>query len=82
MMVRTSAGILPIELLLHGWDIAQSSGQDLRVSDEVVSYVRRLAEDIIPGGRGRSFGDEVKASPDASALEQLAAFSGRLPIAA
>jgi len=76
-----AAGILPIELLLHGWDFAQSSGQELRASDEVVNYVRGLAEHVIPGGRGRNFGDELQASPDAGALEQLAAYSGRRPMA-
>ena len=31
--------VLAIELLLHGWDLAQGSGQTMEVSDEVVAYV-------------------------------------------
>lgn len=77
------AGILPIELVLHGWDIAQSTGQPLRVSDEVVGHVAGLAEGVVPGGRqGGSFGPEQQPAPGASALDRLAAFAGRTPIAA
>jgi uncharacterized protein (TIGR03086 family) len=82
MPASFAAGILPIEILLHGWDLAQASGQTLHVSDEVVAYVAGLAETIVPGGRGRSFGDEVTAADDASPIDRLAAFAGRTPIAA
>lgn len=81
MPASFAAAILPVELLLHAWDMAQGSGQELRVSDEVVAYVARLAEGIVPGGRGRSFADEVTAEPDASALDRLAAYAGRTPVA-
>jgi uncharacterized protein (TIGR03086 family) len=77
-----AAGILPVEILLHAWDMAQGSGQELKVSDEVVSYIATLAETIVPGGRGTSFGDEQPAPEGASALDRLAAFAGRTPIAA
>ena len=76
------AGILPLELVLHGWDIAQASGQQLHISDELVDYVRDLAEGIVPGGRGSSFADEVVPAEDATAIDRLAAFAGRTPIAA
>jgi uncharacterized protein (TIGR03086 family) len=83
MPAAFAASILPIEILLHGWDIAQSSGQTLRVSDELVAYVRTLAEAVVPGGRARgSFADEVTPAPGASSLDQLAAFAGRTPLAA
>jgi uncharacterized protein (TIGR03086 family) len=81
MPAEFAAGILPLELLLHGWDLAQASGQTLHVSDEVVAYVAKLAESVVPGGRGRSFADEATASDDASSIDRLAAFAGRTPIA-
>ncbi len=71
------AGVLPLEIALHAWDFAQASGQEIRMSDEVVAYLAELGQDVIPGGRGRSFGDEVAPAPDATALDRLAAFSGR-----
>ena len=83
MPAAFAASILPIEILLHGWDMAQGSGQTLRVSDELVAYVRTLAESVVPGGRGRgAFEDEVIPAPDASPLDELAAFAGRSPVAA
>lgn len=71
------AGVLPLEIALHAWDFAQASGQEIRMSDEVVAYLAELGQSVIPGGRGRSFADEVTAATDATALDRLAAFSGR-----
>lgn len=77
-----AAGILPVEILLHAWDMAQGSGQVLRVSDEVVAYIATLAATIVPGGRGTSFADEQPAAEGTSALDRLAAFAGRTPVTA
>lgn len=49
---------------------------------EVVAYVHELAEQIVPGGRGSSFGDEVTLPADADPMQRLAAFAGRRPLAA
>jgi len=76
------AAIVPMELLLHGWDLAQASGQTQHVSDEVVEYIRGITEPVITAGRGRSFGDEVTPADGASPLDRLAAFAGRTPITA
>jgi len=82
MPASFAAGILPMELLLHGWDLAQSSGQTLRVSDEVVAYVATLSEPVFASGRGSSFAAENTVADDASPIDRLAAFAGRTPIAA
>ncbi len=76
------AGVLPLELALHGWDLAQGSGQTLHPSDALVAYLRELAEVVVPGGRGSAFADEVTAADGASAIDRLAAFSGRTALAA
>ena len=77
MPAAFAAGILPVELALHGWDLAQSSGQTMQISDELVDYLRGLAEGLVPGGRGSSFGDEVVPAEGADALDRLAAYAGR-----
>jgi uncharacterized protein (TIGR03086 family) len=70
--------ILSVEFLLHAWDFAQASGQQVHVSDEVVTWVYEHAAPIINGSRDRgAFGAELDGAADASALERLAAFSGR-----
>ncbi|QZY29193.1 TIGR03086 family metal-binding protein [Nocardioides coralli] len=74
-----AASILPVELLLHAWDLAQGSGKEIHASDELVAYVAGLAEGVVPGGRGSSFADEVLPDHDAGALDRLAAYAGRTP---
>jgi uncharacterized protein (TIGR03086 family) len=74
--------VLCIELLLHGWDLAQGSGQTMAVSDEVVGYVAELAQPIIPAGRGVAFADEQDPVDGAGALDRFAAYSGRVPVPA
>lgn len=69
--------VIDVELLLHGWDIAQGSGRTIQASDEVVAHVAALAEQIIPKGRGDAFADEIVPADGAGALDRLAAYSGR-----
>ena len=76
------ASILPLELLLHGWDLAQASGQDLRVSDEVADYIHALTRDVIAQGRGSSFAEELTPAADADAVERFAAYAGRTRVPA
>jgi uncharacterized protein (TIGR03086 family) len=82
MPAAVAASIMPVEFLLHAWDMAQGSGTSLVVSDEVVAYVHKIAEQIVPGARGAAFGDEVAASAEAGPMDRLAAFAGRRPVAA
>jgi uncharacterized protein (TIGR03086 family) len=78
-----AASILPLELVLHGWDLAQGSGQRIQISDELVDYLRSLAEVVVPAARpSGSFADEVPSVGDPSALDRLAAFAGRTALAA
>ena len=80
MPAAMAAGILPIELAVHGWDIAQSSGQSMTLPDDLVAYLRGMAEVVVPAGRGRAFADEVSPADNASALDRLAAYTGRTPL--
>lgn len=77
MSAAFAASILPLELALHGWDLAQASGQTLQPSDEVTAYLQDIAESVVPGGRGSSFGPEVDPPHGATALDRLAAYAGR-----
>jgi uncharacterized protein (TIGR03086 family) len=76
------ASILPLELLLHGWDLAQASGQQLNVSDEVVTYVHDLTHSVIAQGRGSSFAEGITPAADADAIDRFAAYAGRNAIPA
>jgi uncharacterized protein (TIGR03086 family) len=72
--------IIPLELLVHGWDIARATGDDIDVPPEVAGYVLGRARELITEDkRGRSFAAEVPAGPRATVLGQLIAFTGRVP---
>lgn len=76
------ASILSLEFLVHAWDYAAATGQPVHVSDSLVDYVSGLVHRIItPEGRVRAgFDDPVEVSADASALDRLIAFTGRVPV--
>jgi len=79
MPAGAALGILSIEFLVHAWDFAQATGQQVAVSDEVARHVLGLARQIItPEARGGgSFADPIEAGPDAGLLDRLIAFTGR-----
>lgn len=73
-----AVGILNLEYLLHAWDFAQATGQELHVSEEVAGYVHDLGAQVIPGARANgSFGPAVEAAERSGALDRLVALSGR-----
>ena len=79
MPADLAASILSVELLVHAWDFAVATGQQVAVSDEVSNYVLDLAQRVIsPQARqGGSFADAVEVGPDADILKRLVAFTGR-----
>lgn len=76
------AGILSLEFLVHAWDYAAATGRTVDVPDSLVDYVSGLVHRIItPEGRIRAgFDDPVDVADDASALDRLVAFTGRVPV--
>lgn len=78
-----AVSILSVEFLVHGWDFAESSGQEVEVSDEVVTWVHDRARTIVPAAReDGSFAAEVEPPGDATPLERLVAYTGRRPLVA
>jgi uncharacterized protein (TIGR03086 family) len=74
-------GILSIEFLVHAWDFARATGQQVSVSDALGGHVLGVAGQVIrPELRAMvGFADPVEAGPDAGYLERLIAFTGRDP---
>lgn len=75
----TVAGILNLELLVHAWDFAKATEQQVAVSDVVSDYVTELAQKTI-SEQVRSSGSFAPVQPTsetASSLERLVAFTGR-----
>jgi uncharacterized protein (TIGR03086 family) len=76
---KMMAGILCLEFLVHAWDYAAALGREVPAPDSLSDYVMGLARNIItPQGRTNAgFDDPIEAPDDASALDQLLAFTGR-----
>lgn len=72
------ANILNLELLVHAWDFATATGQELAVSPVLSDYVLGLARNTIsPRMRGKSFAKETLVDESAASLHRLVAFTGR-----
>src|SRR5258708_4749324 len=79
MPAAAALGIGSIEFLVHAWDFAQATGQQVTVPEGVAAYVLDVAGQIItPELRSSgSFADAVPAGPDAHVMDRLVGFPGR-----
>ncbi len=70
------------ELVVHGWDVARSSGQVLDVDDASIEACEPFAR-VLAGPDTESmrpaFGPPVQVGADASALDRIIAANGRDP---
>jgi uncharacterized protein (TIGR03086 family) len=84
MPAGAALGILSLEFLVHAWDFARATGQQVAVSDALGQYVLGVAGQIIrPELRAVvGFADPLEAGPDAGLLDRLIAFTGRDPSSA
>ncbi|WP_417366448.1 TIGR03086 family metal-binding protein [Glutamicibacter arilaitensis] len=84
MPASVIAGILNLELLVHGWDFAQATSQQYEVDPGLADYVLALARNTIgePQRASGSFGPETVVAESAGNLERLLAFTGRVPAGA
>ncbi|GAA0508559.1 TIGR03086 family metal-binding protein [Saccharopolyspora thermophila] len=67
------------DLFLHSWDLGRATGQEVRIPDDVVSWIDGFLRQL-PPERLRSpntFGPEQPAPADADPTTRLMAFLGR-----
>lgn len=81
MPARLALGVLSLELVVHGWDIAAAIARPLPISADHTRYVLGLARQIIsPVSRPIvGFADPVQVADEANALDELVGFTGRCP---
>jgi uncharacterized protein (TIGR03086 family) len=74
----TFARFVVLDGLVHGWDLATSTGQPYTPSDALVADVESFAAEALPPLRdGQTFGEAVEAPASATPIERLVAFTGR-----
>ena len=73
------ASILSLEFLVHAWDFAVATGQNLEVSPVLSDYVLGLAHNTItaPFRENGSFGAAITIDESEESLKRLIAFTGR-----
>ena len=76
---ETFARLVAFDGLVHGWDLASSTGQDYHPPADVVAAVDQFARGALRDEMrdGDTFKAATAAPPDASQIEKLVAFSGR-----
>ncbi|MFJ9624506.1 TIGR03086 family metal-binding protein [Streptomyces sp. NPDC101181] len=68
------------ELVVHGWDLARSTGQPYEAGEaELLACAALLAPDEEDPDRGGIFGPPVPVPDDAPLLDRVIALSGRRP---
>jgi uncharacterized protein (TIGR03086 family) len=78
----TPLGIVLVETITHGWDLATATGQPTPYSDAAIAAALDTCRGMLSPqyrGEGMPFGEEVDVSPSASVLDQLVGFMGRDP---
>ena len=74
------ASQLFMDTLLHGWDIAKGTGQDVRLDAELVARCLPIAEELTGKFRAAGvFGDDLPVAEDADQQTKLLALVGRRP---
>jgi uncharacterized protein (TIGR03086 family) len=73
-------GMTLCELVLHGWDLASATGQELACDDETATHLHQIIEPMAAQARSMgAFGPRVSVEESASPLWRALAFSGRDP---
>lgn len=74
------AGMVLLDLTVHGWDLARATGQSFTPDDAVVAELAALAERLGPQARQMGvFAEPVPVSPNAGEFARLLGLTGRDP---
>ena len=69
-----------VEVMLHGWDLARATGQEVEYDDAAAERALEIMEQIGEEGRSHgAFGPEVTVSDEASTFEKVLGKAGRDP---
>ena len=76
-------GLALADAVVHGWDLAQATGQELAIDDDTAEVIYEMTSSMMqPNGsypRGDSFKDPVAVGDDAPIAHRMVAYLGRRP---
>jgi uncharacterized protein (TIGR03086 family) len=79
---QTPVGMLLMEYVTHGWDLAIATGQPASFTAEEADVALSLGRQMLKPeyrGPGRGFGPETEVANSAGSVDKLVAFLGRSP---
>jgi uncharacterized protein (TIGR03086 family) len=77
---ETFARFIALDGLVHGWDLADATGQEYEPPTELVEAVRAFAAEVLdPLRDGETFAAAVEPPVGATPIIELVAFTGRTP---
>jgi uncharacterized protein (TIGR03086 family) len=81
MPAEMAANITVLETLVHGWDLAKATGQEIVISDDLANASLATAQMICndDSRAGGFFGPSVDAPAGSGAFDQALALTGRDP---
>ena len=80
MPAPTVGGLVLGELVVHGWDLARATGQDVSWPDEVVTRAYAAAKETAEQGRAMGmYGPAVAVPAESSTMDRLLGVTGRDP---
>jgi len=75
-----SLGIAFVDQLVHGWDLAEATGQDSTMPDDLASAAFSMIDgQLTDDRRAPAFRPALQAGADAPAQDKLLAYTGRQP---
>jgi uncharacterized protein (TIGR03086 family) len=79
-MPAAEVGVVAMnEVVLHGWDLAQATGQEFFTDPRILEALLEFMSQGPPEGTPGMFGPLVEADDEASLLDQVVARAGRDP---
>lgn len=81
MPVGAAVSINLLDTATHSWDLAQATGQDGSLPDDLAATVLAVAEGVVTDDvrHFAGFDPAIAVGPDATPTERLVAFLGRQP---
>jgi len=77
-----AVAVITADALTHAWDLSMATGIDHGISSELATFALEAWLPLVPaeGRTGDGFKAAIEVAADATAIEKLAAFTGREPL--